>query len=148
MRDAEVIETLLRNMPYAGKLGVSAALQPDGRLICHMPFDDNIIGNKQLPALHGGSLASFLEITAILQLTRAQAEVQVIETAAAGRAAVPLPVNVTVQYLRSAAALPCFAEAQVLKIGRRTSTVFCRAWQDDESKPVTSMTGVFIQPQS
>lgn len=147
MDEARLIETVLRSMPYAGKLGVTAEVESDGRLIGHMPFDENIIGNKQLPALHGGSLASFLEIIAILQLARAQAVVQGIETAEAGRAAMPLPVNVTVQYLRSAAALSCRAEAQVLKIGRRTSTVFCRAWQEDESKPVTSMTGVFIQPQ-
>ena len=52
------------------------------------------------------------------------------------------------QYLRSARALACHAEARVLKVGRRTSTVFCQLWQDDEMKPVTSMAGVFIQPKT
>lgn len=148
MDDRQLIENVLAAMPYAGKLGVSPQLDDDGRLICTMPFNENHIGNAQLPALHGGSLASFLEITAILQLARAQAAIQNVETIEAGRAAIPLPVNVTVQYLRSARALPCHAAARVLKVGRRTSTVFCQLWQDDEAKPVTSMTGVFIQPKN
>jgi uncharacterized protein (TIGR00369 family) len=147
MREAELIKRLLAGIPYAAKLGVTAQIDDAGRLVCSMPFHEEHVGNKQLPALHGGSLASFLEITAILQLTRQQALIQEINTLAAARMAVPLPVNVTVQYLRSARALPCNAAAKVLKIGRRTSTVFCEVWQEDESKPVTSMTGVFIQPK-
>ena len=148
MGDLDLIKNVLAAMPYAAKLGVTAQLDNDGRLVCTMPFHENHIGNAQLPALHGGSLASFLEITAILQLAREQAAVQQVDSIEAGRAAIPLPVNVTVQYLRSARALPCHAEARVLKVGRRTSTVFCQLWQDDEAKPVTAMTGVFIQPKS
>jgi uncharacterized protein (TIGR00369 family) len=148
MGDLDLIDNVLAAMPYASKLGVTAQLDDDGRLVCSMPFDEHHIGNQQLPALHGGSLASFLEITAILQLAREQAAIQQVDSIEAGRAAIPLPVNVTVQYLRSARALACHAEARVLKVGRRTSTVFCQLWQDDETKPVTSMTGVFIQPKS
>tara|TARA_B100000963_G_scaffold218726_2_gene190719 strand:+ start:2193 stop:2639 length:447 start_codon:yes stop_codon:yes gene_type:complete len=148
MGDEDLIKNVLVAMPYAAKLGVTAQLEDAGRLLCTMPFHGNHIGNAQLPALHGGSLASFLEITAILQLAREQAAVQQVDSIEAGRAAIPLPVNVTVQYLRSARALACHAEARVLKVGRRTSTVFCQLWQDDEAKPVTSMTGVFIQPKS
>ncbi|MCH1568870.1 MAG: PaaI family thioesterase [Parvibaculales bacterium] len=148
MRDLDFINEILAMMPYAKKLGVEATLGDSGGLICSMAFNENHVGNKQLPALHGGSLASFLEITAILELARQQMGLQDIKTIEAGRAAMPIPVNVTVQYLRSARALPCRAEAKVLKAGRRTSTVFCQAWQEDADKPVTSLTGVFIQPKS
>ncbi|MBL6761901.1 MAG: PaaI family thioesterase [PS1 clade bacterium] len=148
MHDAELVKAFLAAIPYAQKLGVTAALGDDGRVTCTMPFNDNHIGNKQLPALHGGSLASFLEITAILELARQRAAIQQVDSVEAAHSAVPLPVNVTVQYLRSAGALPCTAEATVLKIGRRTSTVFAQVWQDDAAKPVTSMTGVFIQPKA
>ena len=148
MGDLDLLENVLAAMPYAAKLGVTAHLDNAGRLVCTMPFHENHVGNKQLPALHGGSLASFLEITAVLQLAREQAAIQQVDSIEAGHAAMPLPVNVTVQYLRSARALACHAEARVLKVGRRTSTVFCQLWQDDETKPVTSMTGVFIQPKS
>tara|TARA_B100000925_G_C21636594_1_gene315353 strand:- start:52 stop:498 length:447 start_codon:yes stop_codon:yes gene_type:complete len=148
MADLDLIDNVLAAMPYASKLGVTVQLGDDSRLVCSMPFNEHHIGNQQLPALHGGSLASFLEITAILQLAREQAAIQQVETIEAARGAIPLPVNVTVQYLRSARALACHAEARVLKVGRRTSTVFCQLWQDDEAKPVTSMTGVFIQPKS
>lgn len=147
MNDNALIETVLALMPYATKLGIAANIADNGRLVCTMPFNENHIGNKQLPALHGGSLASFMEITAILELTRRQAAIQHVESLEDGRAVLPLPVNVSVQYLRSANALDCHAEAEVLKIGRRTSTVFCKIWQDDAQKPVTSMTGIFIQPK-
>lgn len=148
MHDSELIESILGFMPYAGKLGVRAEIADDGRLICTMPFCEAHIGNKQLPALHGGSLASFMEITCILQLARRQAALQQVENIEAARAVLPLPVNVSAQYLRSAAAADCHAEAEILKIGRRTSTVFCRIWQDNVAKPVASLTGVFIQPKN
>lgn len=148
MHDGALIESILSMMPYAARLGVSAGFSDDGRLVCTMPFRQENIGNAQLPALHGGSLASFLEITAILQLTRRQVAIQKVETIEASRSVVPLPINVSVQYLRSADALDCFAEAEVLKIGRRTSTLFCKVWQNDVTKPVASMTGVFIQPKN
>ena len=73
MGDLDLIKNVLAAMPYAAKLGVTAQLDDDGRLVCTMPFHENHIGNAQLPALHGGSLASFLEITAILQLAHEQA---------------------------------------------------------------------------
>ena len=148
MHETALIDGVLAAIPYAGKLGVTARLDKNGTLTCTLPFHENHIGNAQLPALHGGGLASFLEITSVLQLARQQAAIQDIKTPEDLRHIVPLPVNVTVQYLRSAGALPCYAEAKVLKLGRRTSTVFCQTWQDDETKPVTSITGVFIQPKS
>lgn len=147
MHDGELIEMIMGVMPYAAKLGVTTEIVDNGRLICTMPYNENHIGNKQLPALHGGSLAGFMEITAILQLGMRQAALQKVESAEAGRAVMPLPVNVSVQYLRSAGAADCKAEAEVLKVGRRTSTVFCKLWQDEPGKPVAALTGIFIQPK-
>ena len=91
MQEAALIEGVLAAIPYAGKLGVTAQLNAAGGLTCTMPFHENHVGNKQLPALHGGSLASFLEITSILQLAGQQAAIQGIETARAVRQIVPLP---------------------------------------------------------
>ena len=58
----------------------------------------------------------------------------------------PVPVNVTVQYLRSATTKDCHVRAEILKLGRRSNTVLCRMWQEDEAKPVASMTGIFVRP--
>lgn len=147
MHDETLINEILSTMPYAQKLGVRADMTDNGGLIFTMPFNENHIGNKQLPALHGGSLASFMEIAAILQLGSRQAAMQQVTSLEAMRTIMPLPVNVSVQYLRSAGDAECKAEAEVLKIGRRTSTVVCKLWQNDPNKPVTSMTGIFIQPK-
>ena len=100
MGDLDLIKMCWRHA-LCGQARCHGAARRCRSAVCTMPFHENHIGNAQLPALHGGSLASFLEITAILQLAREQAAVQQVDSIEAGRAAIPLPVNVTVQYLRA-----------------------------------------------
>ena len=77
-------------IPYAGFLGVR--LEEDGEgIVCVLPFRDDLVGNAALPALHGGVVGAFLELTAL---------VQAIELADSDR--VPKPINFSVDYLRSA----------------------------------------------
>jgi acyl-coenzyme A thioesterase PaaI-like protein len=147
-----IVEAVLSHMPYGANMGVEiAALEADA-LVCRLPFDESLIGNTELPALHGGALASCMEIVAMLEVARRQlARIDLTENLGENLSEdlakdLPVPVNVTVQYLRSADALDCHVRAEVLKLGRRSNTVLCRLWQGDESKPVASMTGVFVRP--
>lgn len=149
MTDTEMVEQVLAHMPYAATLGVEvSAIEPTG-LVCRMPHNESLIGNVQLPAIHGGALASFMEIVAIMETARRQlaheARISENDFVAIGET-LPVPVNVTVQYLRSAASLDCYARAEVLKLGRRSNTVLCRMWQADEAKPVASMTAILVRP--
>ncbi|RZJ25480.1 MAG: PaaI family thioesterase, partial [Brevundimonas sp.] len=58
---------LLDTLPYARFLGLLT--EQDGeRLTVTMPFADRLIGNPVLPALHGGSTAALLELTAVAQV--------------------------------------------------------------------------------
>lgn len=146
MTEQEIVENVLRQMPYATTLGMRAHALEASSLVCHLPFDESFIGNRQLPAIHGGALSSFMEMAATLEVARRQ--LVHLNAAATNFAdlkkAVPVPLNVTVQYLRSAADADCMVRAEILKLGRRSNTVFCRLWQKDEAKPVASMTGVFV----
>lgn len=148
MRERALIDAVLAQMPYGATMTMRVHALEEKALVCHMPFDESLIGNVDLPAIHGGALSSFLEMAATLEVARrqlAQASIAHIDIQQIADT-VPVPLNVTVQYLRSARNRDCYARAEVLKLGRRSNTVLCRLWQEDERKPVASMTGIFVSP--
>ncbi|MDG1924655.1 MAG: thioesterase, partial [Pseudomonadales bacterium] len=55
----------LIKMPYAVFLGMSLSVGPDG-LETSTPSRSELIGNTNLPALHGGVIGSLLDITGML----------------------------------------------------------------------------------
>ena len=57
---------ILDRIPYAAFLGLTHHVSGD-ELTVTMPFSDHLIGNPMLPALHGGSTAALLELTAMAQ---------------------------------------------------------------------------------
>jgi len=119
-------------IPYARFLGV-AVERVNGALECVLPFRDEIIGNPMLPAIHGGVIGAFLELTAILRL---------IDEGGTDR--VPKPINFAIDYLRSARPSTTRARADIFKLGRRIAVVHVVAWQDDTTRPVASGNGKFL----
>ncbi|BBU55016.1 hypothetical protein KU6B_12810 [Mameliella alba] len=65
-RDA-ALSALVSGVPYMQYLGVRFDRRGD-ELTALLPFDDKLIGNPMLPAIHGGVTAAFLEITAMVTL--------------------------------------------------------------------------------
>lgn len=128
-RDPEI---LLAAIPYCAHLGIRAHKQGGG-LVLIMPFAQKLVGNILLPALHGGVIGSLLETTAIVQTAW---EMQ--------GAKLPKPVDITVDYLRSARAVESFARARIAKLGRRVINVHAQMWQEDEAKPVAALRGHFL----
>lgn len=126
---------LLDRLPYARFLGLTT--QADGQaLTVSMPFAQKLIGNPVLPALHGGSTAALLELTAV-------AQVAVLYP----RLHLPRPINVTVAYLRSGRPVDVYARARISKAGRRVAHVLAEAWQDDESQPIAALTAHFLMAE-
>jgi uncharacterized protein (TIGR00369 family) len=123
---------ILEAIPYARYIGVSIEQGDDG-MECVLPFRDLIIGNPRLPAVHGGVIGAFLELTALLRLI-----------AESGTDRVPKPITFSVDYLRSAGPATTRARAEIFKLGRRIANVHVVAWQDDRSKPVASGIGKFL----
>lgn len=82
-------EDLFRRIPFARFLNLRLELAGD-ELTTLMPFNPDLIGNPLLPALHGGTIGAFLEMTAMAQLAVFEAFDHI-----------PKPVDVSVQYLRS-----------------------------------------------
>lgn len=125
-------DTLLDRLPYARFLGLRAVMT-DEALTVVMPFADRLIGNPMLPALHGGSTAALLEMTAIAQVAVSYPRIRL-----------PRPINVTVAYLRSGRPVDVHARASISRAGRRVAHVMAEAWQDDPTQPIASLTAHFL----
>ncbi len=123
---------VLDAIPYARFLGVTVE-RVDGALECVLPFRQEIVGNPILPAIHGGVIGAFLELTATLR---------VIDESGSER--VPKPINFAIDYLRSAGPTTTRARADIFKFGRRVAVVRVVAWQDDPARPVAAGNGKFL----
>ena len=123
---------LLEQIPFAVFAGITAEVH-EGRLVTTMRFDPKLIGNPNLPALHGGSTGGLLEIAAVLELFW-QAEARVM----------PKTIGLTVEYLRSARPVDTLATCVITKQGRRVVRVRAVAWQESEARPVASAQARFL----
>ncbi len=126
------LDALLAGIPYAQYLGVRAELAGD-EMTAILPFASHLIGNPMLPAIHGGVLGAFMEMTALAQLSILQ-----------GLSRQPKPIDISVEYLRSARGLTTYARADIRKIGRRIANVHVEAWQDTRATPIALLRGHFL----
>jgi uncharacterized protein (TIGR00369 family) len=124
-------QDLADRIPYARFLGLRVERDDEG-LVCVLPFRQQIVGNARLPAVHGGVVGSFLELTALLGLMD--------QSDGPG---IPKPINFSVDYLRSARGVDTLARARIVKLGRRVANVRVLAHQEDPEKPVASGIGNF-----
>lgn len=130
------MSALLETIPYARFLGLVGEQDAKGQLRVTMPFQDRLIGDPLLPALHGGSTAAMLELTAV-------AQVAVLYP----RLRLPRPINVSVVYLRSGRPLDVVAQATINKAGRRVAHVVAQAWQEDPDQPIATLSAHFLMDE-
>lgn len=130
------VEAAVRDLPYAKFLGVQVVFNGD-EMTAVLAFADHLIGNPVLPAIHGGVLGAFMEITAIAQLSALQPDRRQ-----------PRTIDLSVEYLRSGRPLTTYARAQVKKVGRRVANVHVEAWQEQRDAPIAFLRGHFlVDPQ-
>ena len=107
--------------PYAQTLG----LRRDGAHIV-MPWVDGLMGRPGF--LHGGAISGLLENAAWVAVLDALPDGAIIK-----------PVTVTVDFMRGGAAnAETYAEAEIVRLGRRMANVIVTAWQDDRTKPIAT----------
>lgn len=111
-------------IPYTKFLGISVDCG-SGELVGKLAYDDMLIGNPALPALHGGTIGALLESTAAFQLLWRGETVSL-----------PKTINVTVDYLRSGGPLDTYARGVITRHGRRVANVRVEAWQEDPARPI------------
>ena len=129
---AALLNAFLARTPYVQFLGMRAELAGD-EMTAILPFQDKLIGNTAIPALHGGMLGAFMEMTALAQLAISE-EVERL----------PKTIDVTVEFLRTGRPLTTYARADLRKVGRRIANVHVEAWQDERREPVAALRGHFL----
>ena len=125
-------ESVLKAMPFARFLGVRLQLAGDELTAC-LPFRQDLIGNPMIPALHGGVIGAFMEITAMTQLSLREKFSHL-----------PKPIDVNVQYLRSGKPVETYARAVVNRVGRTVANVEVSAWQEIRDEPIATLQAHFL----
>lgn len=145
---------LVEGIPYVQFLGIKIERHGD-ELTAVLPFDDKLIGNPLLPAIHGGVTAAFLETAAVIQLSWAtlweDMESGALDPTTLGPDNMPyLPktIDFSIDYLRSGLPRDAYARARVVRQGRRYASVHVEAWQDQRGKLYAQATGHFLMPSS
>lgn len=136
MSRAENIHDLLARIPFAQTLGMRCEVHGN-EMTATLPFADHLIGNPALPALHGGAIGAFLEITAMAQVYLSS-----------DLERLPRPIDLTIDYLRTGRAEDLFARAILRKQGSRMTSVHAEAWQTDRARPVAALRAQFLVAES
>jgi acyl-coenzyme A thioesterase PaaI-like protein len=151
-RDA-ALSALVSGVPYIQFLGVRFDRRGD-ELTAVLPYQEMLIGNPMLPALHGGATAGFLEVAAIIELGWAalwqdieSGQVDAAEITPARLPRLPKTIDLTVDYLRSGLPRDSYARARITRAGRRYASVFVEAWQDNRARPMAQAMGHFLMPK-
>lgn len=146
------LQTLVSAVPYAGFLGIVFERHGD-ELTGVLRYSEKLIGNPVLPAIHGGVIASFLEVTAIIELSWAMLwdELEtgrlLPEEMAANLPRLPKTIDFTVDYLRTGLPRDAYARARVNRSGRRYASVHVEAWQDNRARLFAQATAHFLMPE-
>lgn len=132
------IQAIIEQIPYAKFLGLRVEYRQDGevagsdQVMTVVPFQQHLIGNRKLPAMHGGAVGAILEITAVLQLLY-DTECERL----------PKTIDVSFDYLRSVTNATTYGVATVTRRGRRVANVRTELWQQ-AGKPVAVSHGHFL----
>lgn len=129
---AQDMQALINHIPYACYLGIQVD-RKGNELTTILPFKESLIGNTSLPALHGGAIGAFLEITSVIQL---------LFNTSCER--LPKTVDISIDYLRSGKPVPTYGRAIVTRQGRRVANVRTEIWQEEKSRLVAISHGHFL----
>ncbi|MDY0066356.1 MAG: PaaI family thioesterase [Steroidobacteraceae bacterium] len=115
----------LARIPYARQLGACLDERAhDPGVVLLLPFQQRLIGNTQLPSIHGGVIGSFMQITAV-----------VAAFAQLGEQRPPRLIDFSIDYLSRAEPKDLRARCNLTRVGRRVAAVSVGCWQTDESAP-------------
>ncbi len=126
------LQPLIEAVPYFRWLKLRVERHGE-ELVTILPFQDMLIGNPMLPALHGGITGALLESAAMISLIGAMEKPKL-----------PRIINITVDYLRPGRPLDCLATGLVTKQGRRVANVRALAWQGDREKLIATASAHFM----
>lgn len=125
-------QPLLDSIPYAQLIGLEFK-RFGSDVLFTLPKNADNIGNPVLPAIHGGVIGGFMELSAMMHLL-VKSETPKI----------PKIVDFSLDYLRAGRFQDTFAECQVRRQGNRVANVSINAWQVDRNNPIATARAHFL----
>jgi uncharacterized protein (TIGR00369 family) len=119
-------QQILDLIPYSNFIGVEAKIE-GADVLYRMDRRPSNIGNPSLPAIHGGVIGGFLELSAAIEILYT---LDVNE--------VPKVVDFSLDYLRPGRSKTMYANCTVLRQGRKLVNVSATAWQDSSDTPIAT----------
>jgi len=119
-------QQILDLIPYSSFIGAEAKVEGDGVLYWLDRRPSNI-GNPSLPAIHGGVIGGFLELSAAIEILYTL-NVELI----------PKVVDFSLDYLRPGLYKTIYANCTVLRQGKKLVNVTATAWQDNPDTPIAT----------
>ncbi|MGC8121872.1 PaaI family thioesterase [Marinobacter sp. VGCF2001] len=141
MTDAEILrhtrETgdfnrMMESIPYASWIGLQCERFGDD-LIFRLPKKEENLGNPILPAIHGGVIGGFMEMSAAIYLIMSQDTLRM-----------PRIVDFSLDYLRAGLNRETYAECHLTRQGNRVANVMISAWQKSRSQPIATARAHFL----
>lgn len=129
----DVARGFIESLPHARELGLSLRSLGAGQAVMDLPYDPRLIGDPETGVLHGGAVSTLMDTccgTAVMCHPTAP-----ISTAT---------LNLRVDYMRAASPGQTIrAKAECYHVTRSVAFVRAVAHDDDESRPVATVSAVF-----
>jgi acyl-coenzyme A thioesterase PaaI-like protein len=119
-------QAMLDLIPYSAFIGAQAKVEDD-EVLYWLERRPSNIGNPSLPAIHGGVIGGFLELSASIEILY-ELDVSLI----------PKVVDFSLDYLRPGRYKTIYANCTVLRQGSKLVNVTATAWQDDVGRPIAT----------
>ena len=124
------VNGVIDSVPYGRLLGMRASVEQGCYLL---PPRASNVGNPTLPALHGGALAGFMEMSAAMEVVMRLAVDHI-----------PKVVDFSIEYIRPARLEETHARCEIVRFGRKLVQVAVDAWQQSDQQPVAKARAHFI----
>ncbi|MBJ6138102.1 PaaI family thioesterase [Marinobacter litoralis] len=123
---------MLDSVPYAKWIGLQCDRFGDD-LIFRLPVKEENLGNPILPAIHGGVIGGFMEMSAAIYLMMSQDTLRM-----------PRIIDFSLDYLRAGLNRETYAECHLTRQGNRVANVMITAWQKSRSQPIATARAHFL----
>jgi uncharacterized protein (TIGR00369 family) len=127
------LKQLFESVPFMAFLGMRFEILEDGLSLIRIPFRPELIGNPELPALHGGVISALLDTAGGAATWTRIGEHDRVST-----------VDLRVDYLRPGRPEDILGRARVIRAGNRVAVTELRAFQPGSpEEPIAIGTGVY-----
>ncbi|OZC36017.1 thioesterase [Marinobacter vinifirmus] len=131
-RESGDFSRMLDAVPYAKWIGLQCERFGDD-LIFRLPKKEENLGNPILPAIHGGVIGGFMEMSAAIYLMMSQDTFRM-----------PRIVDFSLDYLRAGLNRETYAECRLTRQGNRVANVMITGWQKSRSQPIATARAHFL----